>query len=344
MYDAAGCLTDDAVNQMIQTYRDSDAAVHSPSSETAQSDDPATNESATALVALGSPASSSPTPSEPAAHPTLTAEQAAVAWIDHLRKGGSPPDPMALADLLEALVVSLAPPLEPAPAMATPAASDLDVKLIVVPTLGKKFPHMLETDNGRLTGDERIWTQCKTKMTHFCVRLVDSNGQSVAGTSVQPGGLKLRLTLHKVVGDFYEPLDDDSNPRPSEGLFRGRASGAFEPEVLLTESRHEFRFQVLLLSSDICGQRMCIRVAPTDPQLASNPNLCVQSHSFASRARMPDESVMWNREHRERRANAVEGLVNFAANAAAATPSPPPATIEARARSASPPSKRHCSP
>jgi len=343
MYDEAGCLTEQGVNHMIQVHRDSDAAGNSPSSETAQSDDSATNESATALVALGSPASSSPTPSEPADHPTLTAEQAAVAWIGHLRKGGSPPDPMALADLLEALVVSLAPPLEPAE-MATPVASDLDVKLIVVPTLGKKFPHMLETENGRLTGNDVIWTQCKTKMTHFCVRLVDSNGASVAGTSVQPGGLKLRLTLHKVVGDFYEPLDDDSNPRPSEGLFRGRASGAFEPEVLLTESRHEFRFQVLLLSSDICGQRMCIRVAPTDPQLARNPNLRVQSHSFASRARMPDESVVWNREHRERRANAVEGLVSFAANAAAATPSPPLATIEARAHSASPPSKRHCSP
>ena len=344
MYDGTGCLTEEGVNHMIQAYREADAAGHSPSTETAQSDDPATNESATALVALGSPASSSPTPSEPSAHPVLTAEQAAVAWIDHLRKGGSPPDPVALAELLEALVVSLAPPLEPAE-MATPVASDLDVKLIVVPTTGKKFPHMLETDNGRLTGGDVIWTQCKTKMTHFCVRLVDSNGASVAGTSVQPGGLKLRLTLHKVVGDFYEAMDDDSNPRPSEGLFRGRASGVFEPEVLLTESRHEFRFQVLLLSSDICGQRMCIRVAPTDPRLASNPNLRVQSHSFASRARMPDESVTANREHRERRANAASDLVSLAGALVASSSTPPGAGSDTTdARSASPPNKRHCSP
>jgi hypothetical protein len=210
--------------------------------------------------------------------------------------------------------------------------------------MGKKFPHMLETDNGRLTGDDVIWTQCKTKMTHFCVRLVDSNGRPVAGTSVQPGGLKLRLTLHKVVGDVYEPLDDDSNPRPHEGLFRGRASGLFEPEVLLTEGRHEFRFQVLLLSSDICGERMCIRVAPTNPQLARNPNLCVQSHSFASRARMPDESVSANREHRERRANAASDLVSFAGTLAPSHFTPSESGSVTDVRSASPPTKRHCSP
>jgi hypothetical protein len=305
MYDGAGCLTEEGVTSIIEAHRNTDAA----------------NESANALVALGSPSSSSSSP-----HPSerVPPEQVAIAWIDHLQKGGSLPDTSTLVELLQALVVTRVPcaPHAPVP-MATPAASDLDVKMIVVAVGGKKFPHMLETDNGRLTGEDRIWTQCKTKMTHFCVRLVDSNGAPVAGTSVQPDGLKLRLTLHKVVGDFYEPLDDDSNPRPSEGLFRGRAGGAFQPEATLTESRYEFRFQVLLLSSDIGGERMCIRVAPTDPQLASNPNLCVQSHSFASRARMPDES--FGRENRERRADAASQLVSFAASGPpAAAPGPPP--------------------
>ena len=57
-------------------------------------------------------------------------------------------------------------------------------------------------------------------------------GEPVAGSSVQEGGLDLRLTLHKI-GDTSEPLTDDHNPRSQEGLFRGRASGAFEPTVLL---------------------------------------------------------------------------------------------------------------
>lgn len=329
MYDGAGFLTEEGVASMIEAHRNTDAA----------------NESANALVALGSPSSSS---SSPHRSERVPPEQVAIAWIDHLQKGGSLPDTSTLVELLQALVVTRMPcaPHAPVP-MATPAASDLDVKMVVVAVGGNKFPHMLETDNGRLTGEDRIWTQCKTKMTHFCVRLVDSNGAPVPGTRVQPDGLRLRLTLHKVVGDFYEPLDDESNPRPFEGLFRGRASGAFHPEVTLTESRYEFRFQVLLLSSDIGGQRMCIRVAPTDPQLASNPNLCVQSHSFASRARMPDES--FGRENRERRADAASQLVSFAASGPpAAAPGPPPspplATAEARARSASPPSKRLCTP
>ena len=112
-------------------------------------------------------------------------------------------------------------------------------------------------------------------------------GEPVAGSSVQEGGLDLRLTLHKI-GDTAEPLSDEHNPRSQEGLFRGRASGAFEPTVLLMESRHEFRFQVMLLSSDIGGARMFVKVAPVRPDLAFNETLIVRSRSFVSRARMPD--------------------------------------------------------
>ena len=110
---------------------------------------------------------------------------------------------------------------------------------------------MVDTLNGRLADDEAIWTQCKTKMTHIAVKLVDSKGQPVRGTAVQQRGLRLRLTLHKVSDD--EAMHDGYNPRGQEGLFRGQHGNAFEPMVTMLESNHEFRFQVMLLSSDIGG-------------------------------------------------------------------------------------------
>lgn len=236
-----------------------------------------------------------------AAIEVVTPEQAALAWIDHLRKGGAPPEGQALADLLHALVISRVP--RPQVPVASPA-SPPGVRLIMVST-GKKFPHVLDNQNGQLSHAEAIWTQCRTKMTHICVRLIDQQGAPVMGNRVHPEGLRLRLTLHKV-SDFEEDeLDDDSNPRPSEGLFRGRSSGAFQPEVcLIQEGRHEFRFQVMLLSSDIGGARMFVKVAPVDSLLASNPNLVARSHSFISRARMPDDPGDARQRAKRRRAAA----------------------------------------
>jgi len=46
----------------------------------------------------------------------------------------------------------------------------------------------------------------------------------------------------------------------------------------------------MLLSSDIGGARMFVKVAPVRPDLAFNENLIVRSRSFVSRARMPDEN------------------------------------------------------
>ena len=169
-------------------------------------------------------------------------------------------------------------------------------------------------------------------MTHICVRLIDSQGAPVQGTSVQPEGLRLRLTLHKV-SDFDEEMDDDYNPRANEGLFRGRAGAAFEPEVLLTEGRHEFRFQVLLLSSDIGGARMFVKVAPVDSQLASNPNLVVRSHSFISRARMPDDG---SDAHRAKRSRAAAHLLSMAMELAEEETSAAEAGAEAGPSDASP--------
>lgn len=309
-------------------------------------------EPVTTLVERAS-ASASPTPSEPsdAATPGTDAQersyhtpayvppdQAAFAWIDHVQNGGSVPNGPIFIELLQAMLSWRAP--FPAP-MAT-LADDLDVKLKIVDT-GKKFPHVLDTVHGTLTDDEAIWTQCKTKMTHIAVRLEDSRGRPVRGTAVQQGGLRLRLTLHKVSDD--EAMHDGYNPRRDEGLFRGRAGNAFEPQVTMLESMHEFRFQVMLLSSDIGGARMYVKVAPVDPQLASNPNLIVQSHSFISRARMPDESFV----RREQRSAAASQLMSMAftdaeteASSSASTPPEGSTTTEPESHTASSPNKRQC--
>lgn len=314
-----------------------------------------TQQSVSALVAyVGSSSPASPSePSEPSEAGTSSAshghappalqlippDQAARAWIDHLKRGGDMPERDNLVGLLEALVVSLVP--RPVPMPMASRADEPGIKLIVEDT-GKKFPHMLETENGRLATDDAIWTQCKTKMTHFCVKLVDANGRPVKGEAMQHGGIKLRLTMHKVSDD--EAMHDGHNPRPHEGLFLGRAAKPFEPEVLLTESRHEYRFQVLLLSSDIGGARMYVKVAPVDPQLACNPNLVVQSHSFISRARMPDESFM-NRDARQRQAATTrlehrEQRTDAAATHLLCMAHQP----GVETRSESPPTKRRCSP
>ena len=334
------------------------------------------NESATALVALVNASSPTPPPEPSAVTGTLVSslqmqpppdeappdeaplppgparlpvDQAAWAWIDHVEKGNAVPDGPTFVELMRALVNTRAPP--PPPVTMASLASPLDVRLKLEDS-GKKFPHMLDTQNGRLTEDDAIWTQCKTKMTHIRFRLVDSQGRPVKGTAVQEGGLELCLTLHKVVGDTSEPLNDGSNPRTTEGLFRGRASGHFEHTATVMESWYEFRFQVMLLSSDIAGARMFVKVAPKDPQLALNPNLTIQSHSFISRARMPDETYQ-NRQ-RQTAADATQ-LLDIAwtmaqRRAAAAAAAPVDAAddtesdsrAESRAASPPPPPKRHC--
>mgnify|MGYP005700700637 FL=1 len=125
------------------------------------------NEPVTTLVERATP-SPSPTPSEPSdaatpggdaqEHATYTPayvppDQAALAWIDHVQKGGSVPDGPIFVELMQAMLASRAP--FPAP-MAT-LADDLDVKLKIVDT-GKKFPHMLDTMSGTLADHEAIWT------------------------------------------------------------------------------------------------------------------------------------------------------------------------------------------
>jgi hypothetical protein len=79
-------------------------------------------------------------------------------------------------------------------------------------------------------------------------------------------------------------LSDDDNPRPG-GLFSGVAGGQFEPTVRLTGSTHTFRCKVMLLSSDIGGALVMIKVAR--PNADADDPLCVITRAFRSRARFP---------------------------------------------------------
>ena len=210
----------------------------------------------------------------------VPADRMAAAWVHHLQMGNSLPDRHTLILLLKAMLQSRM-------LQSTPIVNR-GIKLIQIDT-EKKFPHMIDTGNGRVSEEEGIWTQCKTKMTHIAVRLCDSNGKSVMGVDLQEGGLQLRLTLHRSAEGGHA-LTDEDNPRMNEGLFRGRASGAFQDTATLLESRHTFKFQVMLLSSDMGGSNFFIKVSPVHPNMAFNPNLTVRSHSFHSRARMPDHT------------------------------------------------------
>ena len=96
-----------------------------------------------------------------------------------------------------------------------------------------------------------------------------------------PGGLVLQLTLLNATTG--QPLSDAHNPRPGEGLFSGRGGQQFETTVKLTKSTHKFEFKVMLMSSDIGGALVKIKVAP--PNAEDGHPLCVITRAFRSRAR-----------------------------------------------------------
>ena len=100
------------------------------------------------------------------------------------------------------------------------------------------------------------------------------------GSTLQEGGLELQLTLLNAT--TMQPLSDDDNPRPEEGLFVGWGKRHFEPMVrLTTESSYTFRFYVTLLSADIDGDRMRVKVSRTNLAAAkSADSLCVLTHAF----------------------------------------------------------------
>ena len=106
-------------------------------------------------------------------------------------------------------------------------------------------------------------------------------GQPVLGSTLQPGGLELRLTLLNAT--TMQPLSDADNPRQGQGLFLGEGGKPFETTVRLTKSTHTFKFKVMLLSSDIDGALVKIKVAP--PNANVGDPLCVVTRAFRSRAR-----------------------------------------------------------
>ena len=57
--------------------------------------------------------------------------------------------------------------------------------------------------------------------------------------------------------------------------------------VRVHESRHQYWFHVMLLSSHINGALLRIHVAPTRPDLAANPNLCFTSRHSLLKAASP---------------------------------------------------------
>ena len=113
-------------------------------------------------------------------------------------------------------------------------------------------------------------------------------GQPVLGSTLHPDGLELQLTLLNAT--TMQPLSDAHKPARTrnEGLLAEMKGGKkvrleLPLTVRLTGSCHTFKFFVLLLSSDISGALMKIKVAP--PNADADHPLCVITRAFKSRAR-----------------------------------------------------------
>ena len=113
-------------------------------------------------------------------------------------------------------------------------------------------------------------------------------GQPVLGSTLHPDGLELQLTLLNAT--TMQPLSDIHKPARTrtEGLLAETKAGRkvrleLPLTMRLTESCHTFKFFVLLLSSDISGALMKIKVAP--PNADAGDPLCVITRAFKSRAR-----------------------------------------------------------
>lgn len=129
------------------------------------------------------------------------------------------------------------------------------VRLVQVDFPCPEFPQMLDCAHGKRPisasqhdraawlkavddNPEATWLQTKTKFTRIVVALQDADGRPVRGCDVQPGGLNLRLTLHKMVGDEKDSLlTDQHNPREKR-IFAGVAGGPYEPTVRMLETRY----------------------------------------------------------------------------------------------------------
>ena len=238
----------------------------------------------------------------------------------HLLKSGavlSEPMRDVLIDLLSRTIVA---------APSTPAA----VRLIQGGSLkaGSSFPHLVEW-NGALSEEDEAceWQQQKTKLTRITVQLrnqrgalpphpcphashlvhvrsclisswypVPVAGEKVKGSTLQVGGLVLQLTLHNAT--TMQLLSDNDKPAKTRALgvlteTKANKSARLELPLMvrLTESSHTFKFHVMLLSSDISGALIKIKVSP--PNADAGDPLCVVTRAFMSRARFDEQQPMF---------------------------------------------------
>ena len=156
-------------------------------------------------------------------------------------------------------------------------------------------------------------------------------GEPVEGITLQEGGLELQLTLLNAT--TMQPLSDDHNPRPQEGLLAETKENKkvrleMPLTVRLTGSCYTFKFFVLLLSSDISGALIKIKVSPPNAN-AADP-LCVVTRAFKSRARSNLHEVGSKRPrtdnsgHNDLCAGDDDGPPNFTSCGAGADEGPPP--------------------
>ena len=97
--------------------------------------------------------------------------------------------------------------------------------------------------------------------------------------------MKLQLTL--LNAKTMLPLSDAQNPRPHEGLFLGVAGRHFVPTARMDGSTLTFTFSLMLLSTDIGGELMKLKVSRPNANANANAGdpLCVVTRAFRSRAR-----------------------------------------------------------
>ena len=158
-------------------------------------------------------------------------------------------------------------------------------------------------------------------------------GQPVLGSTLQEGGLELQLTLHNAT--TMQLLSDNDKPAKTRALgvlteTKANKSARLELPltVRLTESSHTFKFHVMLLSSDISGALIKIKVSPPNAN-AADP-LCVVTRAFKSRARSNLHEVGSKRPrtdnsgHNDLCAGDDDGPPNFTSCGAGADEGPPP--------------------
>ena len=181
------------------------------------------------MVTLGLPPGAIESPLSPAA-----------SWLESITNGGPMPDRAQLIGLLSGLLQAQTAPIL---AIALVPVAVHSTKLLQGANLlegvtTKHFPHVVEVVAGTHIQPNELneaqwrpegaqWQQCKTKMTHLEVRLVNERGESIKGSTLQQGGLELKLTLQNATTG--ETLKDEHNlHHPSEGLLAGVAKGWFE--------------------------------------------------------------------------------------------------------------------